>query len=148
MDRKSPLATLAEGRVQKLVLLLLGLALVIGIGSWYPPFAQGYEVKNAMKLACNDVIRKYKGWRDDWLNQGTEWKDVFVRRAGGAGVRLQEKQYSFRPSHDAQAGEFVCKAKVTYPTKMEWFLISDFFTVEPVLGTKKIEFEHRILDKW
>lgn len=125
--------------------LLLGVG-VIGVMSWYPVFAQGYDVKNSMKLACNDII-KIKRFGAPGDNQNA-WRDPFVHRATQAGVNLKEKQYSFSATHDRQAGEWVCKARVTYPTTMEWALVGSVLAIEPMVGKKDIIVDHRVRDSY
>lgn len=133
--------TVAEGRIQKLVLIVLAAAAVIGVGTWYPSFAQGYAVKNAGKLACNDQIKQFR-----YKSPGREeaWREPFLRRATIEGVKLKPNQYAFQVTHEPNVGEYVCKVHITYPYLMEWAFIGNVFALEPLPGVKVLKFEHRV----
>ena len=84
--------TVAEGRIQKLVTVVLAIAAFIGAFTWYPSFSQGYAVKNAGKLGCNELIKQTR-----YKVEGQEeaWREGFIRRASVEGVKLKPSQYSF-----------------------------------------------------
>ena len=136
------LHTTGEGNLARLIYVLLAFAGVIAVMSWYPVFAQGYEVTTAAKLACNDGIKVERFGAPD--EAAKKWTEVLVRGAGGAGVRLTEDDYSLKISHDGSARRWVCEGRVNYKVKCEIALIGDILALEPIKATKHIRFTHEV----
>ncbi len=140
--------TVAEGRIQKLVLVVLAFVAVIGSSTWYPGFAQGYAVKNAGKLACNDLIRQT---RFKIEGQEEAWREPFHRRASVEGVKLKPTQYSFKISKertDQGTYEYLCKVHITYPFTMEYAFIGGVFAIQPINSVKVLKFEHSVRENY
>ena len=135
----------ANGNLKKLVTLVVLVIAGIGVATWYEPFAQGYEVTSAAKLACNELVRN---WKYKIENTDGVHIEPFIRRCTQAGVRLKPNQFKFTPSHDKQAGELVCKVHITYPTTTAWFLVGDIFQIPPLEQRKVLDFEHRVRDAY
>ena len=135
----------AEGIIKKLIVLILALGAVIALITFYEPFAQGYEIKNAAKIACNVLVRN---WRSKIEGEENAHIGPFLDRARQAGVNLKPSQYSFVPSHDLPKGEFVCKVRVTYSTTTDWFLVGPIFEVPPLKKKYVLNIEHRVRDAY
>ena len=120
----------------KVLWFLLAFALVVVGGTVIDPYAAQYGVKSAAKNACNEHIRRAKGFEQ------LPWEEEFRRRARGAGVDLKSpQQYAFRVEEDQAEGRWVCRYKVAWNSTTPWFLLS---TVQPELRPLKIT--HRIDD--
>jgi hypothetical protein len=140
--------TVAEGRIQKLLFVVLAFVAVIGLSTWYPSFSQGYAVKNAGKLACNDLIRQT---RFKVEGQEEQWREGFLRRASVEGVKLKPTQYTFNVSKERVSdgsNEFSCKVHITYPVTMEYAFIGGVFDIKPIETVKVLKFEHRVRENF
>jgi hypothetical protein len=140
--------TVAEGRIQKLVFVVLAFCAVIGLATWYPSFSQGYAVKNAGKLGCNDLIRqtRFKVEGADEL-----WRENFTRRASVEGVKLKPNQYTFKISKERRSDgsyEYLCKVHITYPFTMEYAFIGGVFDIAPLQSVKVLKFEHSVRENY
>ena len=138
-------STAAEGTIKKLIALAVAFAAVIGLMTWYEPFAQGYELKNAAKIACNELM---KNWKYKIAGQENFHIEPFLRRTTQAGVTLKPNQYKFTPSHDRNKGELVCTVRITYPTTTDWFLVGPIFEIPPLKQKHVLNIDHRVRDTY
>jgi hypothetical protein len=136
-----PDRTAAEGAFKTLIIAVLVLAALIGIRTWLDPFTQGYEMQSAAKTTCNEAINLFRFG-------GEPWEAKFVRRATQAGVHLEPEQYSFKVSPAPQTSEFICHARIRYPTKTEWWLVGPYFGIPPLKWARVLEVEHRVRESY
>ncbi|HEY4222051.1 MAG TPA: hypothetical protein VGO62_11920 [Myxococcota bacterium] len=136
--------TVAAGNLIKLVYLILGLAAVLFVVSWYPQFSQGYEIQNQARLACNDAIKiaRYGA------ATAKDPSPAFVAGATRAGVHLKPDDYSFVVEHDRPNKLWTCAVKVHYPVDAEVNTIGPILDIKPVHFTKKISFVHEVPDSY
>lgn len=134
----------AEGALAKLIGLVLFFVAVIGVGTWYEPFAQGYELKNAANVACNDFVRftRFGG------GPGDTHIEPFLRRATQVGVRLKPNQYSFKAKRDNATSEWVCTVYIKYPTKTDWVIVGPIFEIPPLKQNHVLTYEHRVRENY
>lgn len=135
----------AEGLLGKLVWLVLAAALGIAGMTFYPQFAQGYEIKGAAKVACNELMRN---WRQQRAGEEEAHLEPFLRRAKRAGVKLEPSQYSFTPSHDKQSDQLICKVRITYDLSIEWYQVGHLLQIAPFAYSRVIAFEHSVAAKY
>lgn len=125
--------------MKKIFYFLLGLVAVILVASFLPPFTQGYEIKTAARLACNDFIKqaRYKTTGDPAVK--------FLDAARRAGVKLDPKQFSFAVEEKRQDNAWVCHFRVRYPTRVEWAFIGQVFQElpQPIWG-RDIALDHSV----
>jgi hypothetical protein len=121
--------------------LFLAFVATILLMSWWVPFSQGYEIKTAAKLVCNDFIKRARHPAANFADPS----ESFVAKARVAGVQLKPDQYSFKVEQDIPGAAWVCKVKVSYPITIEWALIGDVLQELPKYsGRKVIKVEHRV----
>lgn len=128
----------AESNLSKIVWLLLFVVLVIFVGSFWPEFSQGYDVKTQARLFCNSMIRGK-------LNSYEVNTDDFVQNVRPSGVKLTPKQYSFTLKENRQGHSWICTFKASYPVSVEWVGIGQVLQEIPQYKfMKKIELEHEV----
>lgn len=137
---------IAESNLKKLFFALLFFAGVIGAASFYPQFAQGYEIKTACRLTCNDLINVTRFGQAPGAKPPT---DDFINKARRAGVKLTDRQYSFKLEERRQDAAWACKARVEYPVVVQWAFIGDIFTEIPPFKMKKVvAVEHKVSNNY
>jgi hypothetical protein len=124
----------------KILWLLLAIALVIGGGTLVDPITGYYGVKAAAKNACNEHIRRAKGFQEE------PWEEEFRRRARGSGVELKSsQQYVFKVEEDKGEGRWVCNYKVAWKSTTPWFLVDIVYPqLEPLTITHRLDDKHGI----
>lgn len=140
--------TVAEGRIQKLVIVVLAFVAFIGAFTWYPGFSQGYAIKNAGKLSCNDLIKQTRFGTPETAEV---WREAFVRRASVEGVKLKPTQYTFKVTKERTSNgtyEYLCRVHITYPFTMEYAFIGGIFDIKPIDTVKVLKFDHTVRENY
>jgi hypothetical protein len=124
----------------KLLWIVLAIAAVIVGGTVVDPISGHYGVKAAAKNACNEHIRRAKGFGHE------PWEEEFVRRARIAGVDLKNsQQYVFTVEEDKAEGRWVCHYKVAWRSTTPWFLVELIApTVQPLTLVQRLDDTHGI----
>ena len=129
----------ANGVLKKLIFIVIAFVVVIFGMTYYVPFSQSYEIKTAVRVACNGFINIERHRRI------SPPPDVdFENKAHAAGVQLTSDDYSFEIDYDKATKEWVCDADIEYPTKTEWAVIGHMFELPPFEMNMHIEMQHRV----
>lgn len=146
----------AQGNLKKLVWLVVVVVVGLVVLTWLTPFSQGYELKTACKLMCNDMIRAKqeremaeRGGSGPPAFDDKNVREGFLNRARQAGVRFDggdwdadcgaylEKDrphcFSHKYSYDAQNKQHICKIHVRYRSDTAPALIGDVLQELPHL---------------
>ena len=136
--------TVAESNLKKLLYVILAIVAALGIGTWYPQFAQSYGVKNAGNLACNDLIKNTHYGVGTTKNH----EDDFISLASVAGVILKKQDFEFKVEHQPNRSLWLCSVKVHYNTQAEIPFIGDVLQLEPFKFKKFLHIEHDVPDSY
>jgi hypothetical protein len=134
-------AVAAEGPLKKLIVALVIFVAVVVLGTYSEPFAAEYEIKTAVKIACNTMVQDAK-----WGQAGRNtWEAPFVNKARSAGVTLTPEQYAFEV--ELGRNENVCKAAIAWRSSTEYILVGFLFDMPPMKIVHRLDINHTVKSK-
>lgn len=131
----------AESNLTKLIAVVVAVVVIIGVASFYPQFEQGYQIKTAARLTCNDLI-KLKRFPNPAAPDPYE---EFKAKAKRVKVKLDSSMYSFEVEDLRAEASHVCRVRVEYPVVVEWAFIGDIVReIEPYKFNKVVRLTHQV----